>query len=88
MPVDKTFAMRLAPDERRQIERLARARGTSMKGAVLGAVRDQLEALPAEEPFAPRPGGPLDGLDDIVGCFDSGLSDLSTNPDHLDGYGA
>ena len=89
MPTEKNFGMRLSPHERRQIERLAEARGTSMKEAVLDAVRHRLSELAAgdEEPFTPRKGGPLDGLDDLVGCFDSGLGDLSTNKAYLEGYG-
>ena len=34
MPTEKNFGMRLAPHERRQIERLAEARETTMKEAV------------------------------------------------------
>lgn len=83
----KNFGMRLAPHERHQIEKLAEAQGKNMKDAILEAVRQQLSELGEEEPFTPRPGGRLEGLDDLVGCFDSGFGDLSTNKDHMDGYG-
>lgn len=41
----KSFGMRLAPHERRQIERLAEAQGMNMKDAILDAVRRQLDEL-------------------------------------------
>ena len=88
MPAEKNFGMRLRPHERREIERLAALRGTTMKEAVLEAVRRQLEALHDDAAaFTPRPGGLLEGLGDLVGSFDSGLGDLSTNKEHLKGYG-
>ena len=86
MPTETSFGMRLAPQERRQIERLAKARGTSMKDAVLDAVRSRLDDLAeAEVPPAAAPGRLRDAAH-LVGCFD-GPADLSTNPAHLDGYG-
>lgn len=87
MPTDKNFGMRLAPHERRQIERLAQARHTSMKDAVLDAVRRQLDDLAAQDADGPYvPTGRLKGAEHLVGSFD-GPSDLATNPDHMDGYG-
>ena len=79
--------MRLAPHERRQIERLAETRGTTMKGAVLDAVRQQLADLAAaddSEPYVPT--GRLKGAEHLIGCFE-GPRDLSTNPKHMEGYG-
>jgi predicted transcriptional regulator len=29
----------------------------------------------------------LDGLHDLVACFDSGVTDLATNPKYLEGFG-
>ena len=89
MPVEKNFGMRLAPDERRQIERLAEARGTTMKDAVLDAVRQQLADLARrdaqeDEPYVPT--GRLKGAKHLIGSID-GPEDLSTNPAHLEGYG-
>jgi len=83
----KNFGMRLSAHERREIERLARTLGKNMKDAVLDAVRQRLGELNDEESFSPRPGGPLEGLEDILGTFDSGLGDLSTNKEYLEGYG-
>ena len=85
MPVEKNFGMRLAPHERRQIERLAQARGTTMKGAVMDAVQHQLADLTAQdEPYVPT--GRLKGAEHLIGTFD-GPSDLSSNPKWMEGYG-
>ena len=88
MPTEKNFGMRLAPHERRQIERLAQARQTTMKGAVLDAVRRQLADLADDdepEPYVPT--GRLKGAEHLIGCIRSGVPDLSTNPEHMEGYG-
>ena len=88
MPTEKNFGMRLAPHERRQIERLAETRGTTMKDAVLDAVRRQLDDLAAQDADAPFvPTGRLKGAEHLIGCFQSGVPDLSTNPKHMEGYG-
>ena len=85
MPTEKNFGMRLAPHERRQIERLAETRGTTMKDAVLDAVRRQLADLAsADEPYVPT--GRLKGAEHLIGSFD-GPADLSSNPKWMEGYG-
>lgn len=86
MPAEKNFGMRLTPTERRQIERLARVQGATMKDAIMEAVHKRLGEVDASEPFAPT--GRLRGAEHLIGAFRSGLGDLSTNPDHLEGYGA
>lgn len=85
MSTEKNFGMRLAPHERRQIERLAEARETTMKEAVLEAVRRLLDEVEAEEPYKPK--GRLKGAEHLIGSFRSGLGDLSTNKRHMEGYG-
>lgn len=84
MPTEKNFGMRLSPHERRQIERLAAARETTMKEAVLEAVRHRLGEI--AEPFRAEPGSVLDGLEDIIGSAE-GPEDLSANRAYLEGYG-
>ena len=84
MPEALYFGMRLTPAEKRQIKQLARARGTSMKQAVLEAVQQHLDALPASTHGSS--GSVLDGLDDVLGSAE-GPADLSTNSDYLQGYG-
>ena len=76
--------MRLSFAERRQIERLARAQGATMKEAVMDAVRKRLDEVDSGEPFVAN--GRLKGAEHLIGCFE-GPHDLSTNPDHMEGYG-
>ncbi len=80
----KNFGMRLAPHERREIERLAEARRTNMKEAIMEAVRRRLDAL--DEPFQAEPDSVLAGLEDVIGAAE-GPEDLSANKDYLKGYG-
>lgn len=80
----RNFGMRLEPHEHRLIERLARARGTNMKDAILGAVQRQLEEL--NTLFHAKPGAVLEGLEDGVGSAE-GPEDLSTNKEYRSGYG-
>ena len=52
-------------------------------------VRDALEKLLP----VPLPNGTADGptlhdrMKDFIGCIDSGVTDLATNPKHLEGFG-
>lgn len=80
----KNFGMRLEPDERRQIERLANACGKTMKDAILDAVRRHLDELRTK--FDAEPGSVLSGLEDVVGSA-VGPDDLSSNEDYLEDYG-
>lgn len=85
MPTEKNFGMRLAPDERRQIERLAKARETTMKEAVVEAVRRRLDEIETETSFTPQ--GRLRGAGHPIGCFE-GPEDLTTNDEYKEDYGA
>ena len=77
------FSMRLTPEQKHKIERLAQRKGTSQKEAVMALVEDAVED---EEPIVPRPGSFLDKYRDIIGSCE-GPSDLSTNPKYMEGYG-
>lgn len=76
------FGMKLTPEQKARIKRLARAEGTTAKEAVLRLVDAALD----ERAQAPRPGSFLDGIEHLVGSV-SGPSDLSTNPDHMRRFG-
>lgn len=91
-PLDVSFT----PDERLRVEQLAEARGTSIKDAILDAVSRRLDELRSagtdeskvdemKEDYTPS--GRLRGAGHLIGCMD-GPEDLSTNDDHLEGYGA
>jgi hypothetical protein len=52
-------------------------------------VRATLEkALPAPAPGSPANGPTLyEQMKDFIGCIDSGVTDLATNPKHMEGFG-
>jgi hypothetical protein len=74
--------MKVTPAQKARIKRLARAEGITAKEAVLRLVNRALE----ERGEPPRAGSFLDGIEHLIGSV-SGPSDLSTNPDHLRGFG-
>ncbi len=78
------FSMRVTPEQKRKIERLAQRKGTSQKEAVMALVEEAVED--DEEPIVPRPGSFLDKYRDIIGSCE-GPPDLSTNPKYMEGYG-
>lgn len=44
--------------------------------------------LPAPQPEFPADGPSLyERMKDAIGCIDSGVTDLATNPKHMEGYG-
>ena len=77
------FSMRLTPEQKRKIERLAQRKGTSLKEAVLSLVEDAVED---EEPIVAQPGSFLEGIEHIIGSCE-GPSDLLRDPDRMKGYG-
>ncbi len=78
----KWFGMKLKPEEKKKIERLAERKGVSQKEAVMEAVNKEAE----EEPIVAEPGSFLDRNRDLFGAG-KGPGDLSTNPKYMKGYG-
>ena len=78
------FSMRVTPEQKRKIERLAQRKGTSQKEAVLALVEEAIKD--DEEPIVAQPGSFLEGIEHIFGSCE-GPSDLSTNPKYMEGYG-
>jgi hypothetical protein len=86
---EQRLELLLTPAEVAEIERLASREGTSKKEAVLKAVRRASEDDRADGEGASaevRPGSFLDGVEDLIGSVE-GPGDLSTNPEHMAGYG-
>ncbi len=94
-----TFSMRLTPEQKRKIERLAQRKGTSQKKAVLSLVEEALNGEDEEpvvdqpdshhedeEPIIPRPGSFYDKFKHIIGSCE-GPPDLLRDPDRMKGYG-
>ena len=87
---ERWFGMRLTPAQKAEIEHLAERKGITQKEAVLEAVQRELKTEPAngdERPVEVREGSFLDGVEDLIGSVE-GPGDLSSNPEHLKGYGA
>jgi hypothetical protein len=76
------FGMKLTPEQKRKIKRLAEREGTSAKEAVLRLVEQALVAAPVPAP----PGSFLSGIEDIVGTVE-GPVDLASNPRYMEGFG-
>jgi len=76
------FGMKLTPEQKRNIRRLARREGTTAKEALLRLVDNAL----ADTPETYQPGSFLDGIEDLVGSVE-GPEDLSSNPRRMDGFG-
>lgn len=80
-----TWGMRVSGAQREEIERLAQLERTTMKEAVLAAVRRRLSEI---DPPGPPPGSVLERLEEAgaVGLFE-GPEDLSTNKAYMEGIG-
>jgi len=76
------FGMKLTPDQKTRIKRLAQKEGTTAKEALLRLVDRALDESGEE----PRTGSFLDGIEHLVGSVE-GPKDLSTNPRHMRGFG-
>ncbi len=76
------FGMKLTPEQKKKIKRLAAREGTSAKEAVLRLVDDALSSELSEAPE----GSFLDGIEELVGSVD-GPADLSSNEKYFDGFG-
>lgn len=76
------FGMKVTPEQKRKIKKLAEQKGTSAKQVIMGLVDEAL----SEEALDIPAGSFLDGIEDIVGSIE-GPADLSTNPRYMDGFG-
>ncbi len=76
------FGMKVTTAQKARIKKLARAEGTSAKEAVLRLV----DAALNERAETSGRGSFLDGIEHLVGSV-SGPSDLSSNADHMRGFG-
>lgn len=77
--------LRLTPEQRRAVERLAKREQVSVEEAMLRAVE---QALAAEGETSAFPAGtPFHDLEDLLSDLGEGPSDLSTNRAYLDDLG-
>lgn len=82
------LTINVTPAQKRQIERLAEQKGLSPEAVVLSVLNRELEmeANGEERDKEPQSESFLDGIEHLVGSVE-GPSDLSTNPEHMEGYG-
>lgn len=78
----KWFGMKLTPEQKDKIRKLAKRRGVSQKKAVMDLVEEEVE----EESIKAKPGSIYDMTKDLCGVFE-GPGDLSTNPKYMEGFG-
>ena len=76
------FGMKVTPEQKQRIKKLAEQKGTSAKQVIIGLVDKAL----GEEPLDAPAGSFLDGIEDIVGSVE-GPADLSANPRYMEGFG-
>lgn len=75
--------MKLTPEQKEKIRKLAEKRGVTQKQAVM----DLIEEKTQEEPIEPRRGSFLERNRHLWGGGNSKKGDLSTNPEHLKNFG-
>jgi predicted transcriptional regulator len=90
-PPDRiSITIEITPEQKRRLERLAEQRRLSPAAVVRAALDRELKAASSEieddQNADIRPGSFLDGIEHLVGSVE-GPSDLSTNPEHMEGYG-
>jgi Arc/MetJ-type ribon-helix-helix transcriptional regulator len=78
-----TLTLKLPEQMDEQLAQLARREHLSKSEVV----RQALAAYIRQSNASPTAGSSLDAVIDLVGCFDGGPADLSSNPDHLAGFG-
>ena len=76
----KILTVRLDTDLERKLTQRARAYGLTRSAALREAIRSWVEAEPVTFGERVRRSG-------LVGRFDTGIPDLSTNPKHMEGFG-
>lgn len=76
-----TLTIELADDLALRLQAVSAARHVQPSEIVSESLARTLPAAPAATSSA------LDALQDLVACFDSGVTDLASHPRHLEGLG-
>jgi hypothetical protein len=77
------FGMKLTPEEKAKIKRLAEKKGMSQKDVIMGLVNEEIIDYEVQA----KPGSMLEKMQPYIGIIDDGSSDLSTNPKYLEDLG-
>lgn len=82
------LTIEVTPAQKREIDHLAEQKGLSPEAVVLRALTRELETASDgdERSEQTQSGSFIDGIEHLVGSV-KGPSDLSSNPNHMKGYG-
>ena len=78
-----SLTIKLPPGMKARLEAHAKLSGRS----VSALVRECIEQSPTMQDRTENRPSLYDLAKDLCGCFDSGVTDLSTNPRHMKGFG-
>jgi hypothetical protein len=78
-----TISLKIPDDLASRLDATARAKHTSRSALFRQALEEKLEAMASENPPSL-----LDQSADLCGCGASGIGDLASNADHLEGFGS
>lgn len=76
------LTIKIPLDLKASVEERARMTGSSVSAIVRESLREIIR--PAQSGGSPSL---LERAGDLCGCFDSGMKDLASNPNHLEGFG-
>ena len=79
----KTITVKLPDELALRLERRAALKGRSKSELV----RESIERYFSAESAVEEPPSAYDLIKDDLGCIDSGVTDLSSNPKHMEGFG-
>lgn len=91
-PPDRiAITIEITPEQKRRIERLAEQQGVSLEDAVRTAIEHEIAASASDgdETIDAESDSFLDATRDLAGSVKApeAPSDLSSNPEHMEGYG-
>ena len=79
----KTMTIKLSDELASRLERRAKRYGRSKSDLV----RESIERDLRDETVVEEAQSAYTAMKDGIGCVDTGLTDLSTNPEHMEGFG-
>ncbi|HVT59484.1 MAG TPA: CopG family transcriptional regulator [Thermoanaerobaculia bacterium] len=78
----RTISLKISPALDQAVEGLAKSRGVTKSALIREALERYLAAG-----AGPARGSFLELAKEYAGCLEGGPADLSSNPEHLEGYG-
>jgi len=86
-PEDRVpITVEVTSDQKRRLDQLADRKGVSPAIIIRNLIGKELDLEGEDASPDPPDGSFLDGIEHLIGSVE-GPSDLSTNPEHMEGYG-